>query len=125
LLVVRRGQIVTEWYAPGHTAARRHYTASLAKSLVGGMALLVALGDDRIGVDDLAWRTISSWKGDALKSQITIRHLATHSSGLEDAETPGKSHLEQEGWKLHFWQREPDPFSVALDANRSMTPSRH
>jgi CubicO group peptidase (beta-lactamase class C family) len=128
LLIVRRDRIVYEWYASGRDAARRHYTASLAKALVGGMSLLLALADGRMGVDDPACRYIPAWRDDPLKSRITIRHLATHSSGIEDAElsraereralAEGKTRTEHHtalpGWKGAFWRRDPDPFSIAI-----------
>ena len=88
LLVIRHDRIVYEWYAPGRDASRRHYTASLAKALVGGTSLLLALADGRMGVDDPAWKYIPAWREDPLKRQITIRHLATHSSGIENAKAP-------------------------------------
>jgi CubicO group peptidase (beta-lactamase class C family) len=132
LLVVRRDRIAYEWYAPGHGPARRHYTASLAKALVGGTSLLLALSDGRIDVDDPAYKYIPAWKDHPQKSQITIRHLATHSSGIEDAEisqedraralaegrTLTDHHMSLPGWKGVFWRRqvaqEPDPFSIAI-----------
>ena len=45
-LVVRHDRIVHEWYAPGYGPRKRHYTASLAKALVGGTSLMLALNDD-------------------------------------------------------------------------------
>jgi len=114
-LVIRHDRIVCEWYADGYGPTRKHYTASLAKALVGGMSLMVALNDGRIGLDDHACQYIPSWRKDPLKAKITIRHLATHSSGIEDAEIAGKSHAELTGWKGAFWRRDPDPFSVALN----------
>jgi len=116
-LVMRHDRVVCEWYAPDHGADRRHYTASLAKSLVAGMALALALGDDRLRPDDPACRYIPGWRDHPWKSRVTIEHLATHSSGLEDAETPGKGHFDQGGWKEAFWRREVfshDPFSISL-----------
>jgi CubicO group peptidase (beta-lactamase class C family) len=115
VLVARHDRIACEWYAEDHGPEKKHYTASLAKALVGGMSLLLALNDGRLGVDDRAFEYIPSWKDVPLKKDITIRHLATHSSGIEDAETPGKTHFEQTGWKLAFWKREPDPFSMAVN----------
>ena len=103
-LVVRHDRIVYEWYAPDYGPDVRHYTASLAKALVGGMSLTLALNDGRLGVDDPAWRYIPAWKDHPQKSQITIRHLATHSAGIEDAVTSGKGHLDQGGWKAAFWR---------------------
>src|SRR5687767_8545107 len=85
-LVVRNGKIVHEWYAADSGARKPHYTASMAKALVGGMSLMLAVQDGRLKPDDPAARHITSWKSDPQRSRITIRHLATHSSGIEDAE---------------------------------------
>ena len=54
LLVVRHDRIVEEWYACGRGPSDGHYTASLAKALVGGMSLLVALSEGCLSVDDRA-----------------------------------------------------------------------
>src|SRR5687768_11735344 len=35
-LVIRNDRVVYEWYAEGHGAGKTHYTASMAKALVGG-----------------------------------------------------------------------------------------
>ena len=115
MLIARHGRIVFEWYAPGNDENKKQGTASLAKALVGGDSLMVALADGRIQVDDLASKYIPSWKNDPLKSRITIRQLATHSSGLEDAEAPGYSHADLPGWKGAFWKRHPDPVSLAVN----------
>ena len=78
LIVIRRGRIALEWYAPEWNADRPHGTASMAKALVGGMSLAVAMSDGRISPDDLASKYIAGWSSDPLKSKITIRQLATH-----------------------------------------------
>jgi len=128
LLVIRRDQIVYEWYAPGHGPDKPHYTASLAKALVGGLSLALTLNDGLLDVDDPACKYIPAWRDDPLKSQITLRHLATHASGIEDAElsladreralaageTLTDHHMALPGWKGAFWRREPDPFSIAI-----------
>ena len=59
LIVIRRGRIALEWYAPGWDADRPHGTASMAKALVGGMSLAVAMSDGRISPDDLASKYIA------------------------------------------------------------------
>ena len=116
LFVVRNDHVVLEWYGQDHAADKPHYTASLAKALVGGMSLLLALEEGRLRVDDPAWLYVPAWRDDPLKSRITVRHLATHSSGIEDAETTGQTHFDQGGWKQAFWDRDaPDPFTVARD----------
>ena len=114
LLIARHGRIVFEWYAPGNDENKKQGTASLAKALVGGDSLMIALDEGHMQVDDLAYKYIPDWKDDPLKSKITIRQLATHSSGLEDAEAAGYSHADLPGWKGDFWKRHPDPISIAI-----------
>lgn len=113
-LVVRQNKVVYEWYAPGYGPKTRHGTASLAKSLVGGMALLVALNDERVDPDDPAWKYIPAWQDDPLRSKITIRHLATHSSGIEHPNKPDKTQGNEAGWKGVYWRERPRRFSIAL-----------
>ena len=128
LLIVRNDRIVLEWYAEGHGPQKRHYTASLAKALVGGLSLALALNDGRIELEAPAAKYIPAWKEVPRKSKITVLELATHSSGIEDASAPetGKSHDELSGWKGDFWRGRSiqptaeavrkmlDPFSVAV-----------
>src|SRR5215467_7749286 len=80
LIVLRRGRIALEWYAPEWNADRPHGTASMAKALVGGMSLAVAMSDGRIAPDDLASKYIPTWREDPRKRKVTIRQLATHTS---------------------------------------------
>ena len=83
--VIRNDKIVYEWYSPEHGTKKRHYSASLAKAIVGGTSLMLALNDGYISVDDPAYKYIPLWQNDEEKSKITVRHLATHSSGIENA----------------------------------------
>src|SRR4051812_44174639 len=64
LLVIRNDKIVYEWYAEGHSASAKHYTASMAKAIVAGVAVGVALTDNRLALDDPAWKYIPQWKND-------------------------------------------------------------
>lgn len=108
LIVMRNHHIVKEWYAEDFGPEKPHYTASLAKTIVGGLALAVAVSEGYMAYNDLACKYIPSWQDDPLKSKITIRHLATHTSGLEDT-----SALELlSGWKLMFWQKDPSPSAL-------------
>ena len=113
-LVVRRGKIAYEWYAPGNGPEKRQGTASLAKALVGGLSLLIAMNDGRIAPDDLAAKYISAWKDNPMKGRITVRQLATHTSGVEDREQGNLPHDKLPGWKGAFWRRDPNPFSIAV-----------
>lgn len=114
LLVQRAGKTVFEWYSADHGPDKRHYSASLAKALVGGVSLMLAIQDGRMEATDPAAKSIPAWRGDPVKSRILIRHLATHTSGIEDAEQDNIPHMEIPGWKGRFWRREPDPFTPSL-----------
>ncbi len=117
-LVIRRDRIVFERYAQGFSRMKPHYTASLAKALVGGVSLMVTMSDGRIKPDDTASRFVPRWRDDASRKGITIRHLATHTSGIEDAEADGLAHDRLTGWKGDFWKRLApplDPFTLARD----------
>lgn len=118
LLVIRHDRIVFEHYIPGYGRTKPHSTASLAKALVGGVGLMLALGDGRIRPDDLASKYVQSWRRDPSRNAITVRQLATHTSGIEDAEADGLPHDRLTGWKGDFWKRLPpphDPFTLARD----------
>ena len=116
LLVIRNDRIVFERYAAGFDRHKPHYTASMAKALVGGMGLMLAMDDGRISPDDLASRYVARWRDDPMRQAITIRHLATHTSGIEDAEENDLPHDRLTGWKGDFWKRlDPprDPYTLA------------
>lgn len=134
LLIIKNDKIVYQWFAPGwEDTVRQHYTASLAKAVVSGMSLLAAMDDGYIHLDDAACQYVPFWKKDGQKSKITIRHLATHTSGMVDAEgtlleskvltEKGLStHFDLPGWRGQFWRKEPDPFSVSRDSTPIVFP---
>lgn len=114
-LVIINGEVVYEGYAGDYNPTKKHYIASAAKALVGGMALLVALNDKWIDLDDPAWKYIPIWKSDNSKSEIKIRDLATHSSGIEDAEENGEVGPDLKGWKGTFWKERKERWDIALN----------
>jgi CubicO group peptidase (beta-lactamase class C family) len=120
-LVIRNDRIVYERYADGFSRRRPHYTASLAKSLVGGLSLMLAIEDGRVRPDDLASKFVPQWAGVPRKSEITLRHLATHTSGMEDAKADNLPHEQLTGWKGDFWKRLPPPHDPST-ISRDVTP---
>ncbi len=128
LLVLKNGKVVYEWFADGwDDDEKTHYTASLAKALVSGLSLAAAMDDGYITLDEAACYYVPQWKNNYRKSMITIRQLATHTSGLMDAQgtedelnelaSKGKHfHFDLSGWRGQFWRQEPDPFSVSRDS---------
>ncbi len=124
-LVIRNDKIVYEWYAKGHSRTAKHHTASMAKALVGGVSLAIAMNDGRISLDSVAADFISPWKSDSTKSRITIRHLGSHTSGIQDAWVASESarNVNQQdfsGWEGDFWcwrsqGRARDAFTISRD----------
>jgi CubicO group peptidase (beta-lactamase class C family) len=85
MLVMCDGKIIFERYGNGGGAERRQTLASGTKSFVG-VAAVAAVEDGLIRLDDPACESLTEWKSDPLKSQITYRQLLTLTSGL----TPGE-----------------------------------
>ncbi len=118
-VVMRDDRIIYERYASGYTRAKPHYTASLAKAMVGGLSLMLAIDDGLIAPGDRASRYVPQWAGVPRKQDITIAQLATHTSGVADAVEEDVPHRQRAGWKGAFWRREAgpnDPFTLSRDA---------
>ncbi len=130
LLVIRNDKIVFEWYSEGRTARDKHYTASMAKAIVGGLSLAVALNDGLIALDDKAFKYVPQWKDHPLKSQITIRHLGSHTSGIKDSQIKeesarGINQQDFSGWEGEFWRwrtRNQSPPGDAFSISRDVAP---
>lgn len=112
LLIIKDNKVVLEWYAPGYGANSRMAIAGVTKGVTAGIALALAVDDGLIGLDDLASDYIPSWQNDPERSPITIRHLVTHSSGIENVEW-GRG-FEFDGWKGEFADNRDLRFELAL-----------
>ena len=84
VLVMRRGEIIFEDYAPGWQD-KPHELASGTKSFSGVMAVC-AVQDGLLKLDEKVSDTLTEWKTDPRKSQVTIRQLLSLSSGIEGGE---------------------------------------
>jgi CubicO group peptidase (beta-lactamase class C family) len=111
LLVARDGRIVLEWYAPGFDANVQQGLAAMAKGVVGGPILLAAVSDTLVALDDVAAKYIPVWRGDTERSAITMRHLASHSSGIEEVDF----RREQSAWKAEYLDNPERRFRMALE----------
>jgi CubicO group peptidase (beta-lactamase class C family) len=81
VLVMRRGQIIFEDYAPGWSADKPHLLASGTKSFAGVLAVC-AVQDGLLQLDDKVSDTLTEWKSDPAKAAVTIRQLLSLSSGI-------------------------------------------
>jgi len=81
VLVLRRGEVVFEDYAPGW-AEKPHLLASGTKSFSGVIAAC-AVQDGLLTLDEKAADTLTEGKADARKSALTIRELLSLSSGID------------------------------------------
>lgn len=86
MLVYHRDQLVFEEYFNGWSADQPHRLASGTKSFSGGM-LAAAVEDGLLTLDEKVVETITEWKDDPRKSQVTIRHLLSLTSGIVPGST--------------------------------------
>ena len=84
MLVMQNGKTVFEHYANGGGADMRCKIFSGTKSF-WGIAALCAVRDGLVKLDDRVGDTITEWKADPRKSQITIRQLLNQTDGIEPA----------------------------------------
>src|SRR5437773_9427124 len=84
MLVMQNGRTIFEHYAKGESARGRWPIFSGTKSF-WGIAALAAVHDGLIKLDDSVSDTITEWKSDPRKSQITIRQLLNQTDGVEGA----------------------------------------
>jgi len=89
MLVMQNGRTIFEHYANGGSANTRWPIFSGTKSF-WGIAALAAAQEGLFRLDDPASDTITEWKSDPRKSQITIRQLLSQTDGIE-----GASHLQR------------------------------
>ncbi len=102
LLVVHRGEIIHERYAPGVDVTTRTRTWSTAKSIAATLiGILVDRGelalDEPLGLD---WGPRSPGDDDP-RHEITLRHVLNMSSGLETVDSRGMEYATGSG--LAYW----------------------
>ena len=84
MLVLKNGRTIFERYANGGSARGRWPIFSGTKSF-WGIAALAAVRERLFKLDDPVADTITEWKNDPRKSQITIRQLLNQTDGIEGA----------------------------------------
>jgi hypothetical protein len=77
-LVIRNDKIVFERYAPGYSRTKPHGTASMAKALVGGVSLILAVYDEwSVGYETTyqveGLPLVATWGGAAYSPNATAR----------------------------------------------------
>ena len=84
MLVIQNGRTIFEHYANGGSARGKWPIFSGTKSF-WGIAALAAAREGLFKLDDPVSDTITEWKSDPRKSQITIRELLNQTDGIEGA----------------------------------------
>src|SRR5256885_774622 len=84
ILVIQNGRTIFERYANGGSANKRWPIFSGTKSF-WGIAALAAVQESLFRLGDPGSDTITEWKRDPRKSQITIRQLISQTDGIEGA----------------------------------------
>ncbi len=115
-LLARGGAIVAERYSPGYGPNIPFGMAAMAKAVTGSMALLLSLSDQRANLDDPVSLYYPAWGQDPIKRRITIRQLASHSSGLDDVDFIATG----DGWKRYYYENPDERFQLALERAPSL-----
>lgn len=84
LLVMKEGKVVFERYAAGRSPDEASQLYSGTKSF-WGVAVMVAVGEGKLSLDERVSDTLTEWKADPQKAQITLRQLLDLTSGLDPA----------------------------------------
>jgi CubicO group peptidase (beta-lactamase class C family) len=116
LLLVRRGHVVLEWYAPDFGPNRRHYTAAMAKGTSAAPALIAALGSGLLSLDDRVADWVPSWGARPDRANIKLRDLAFHASGLEDVDFDAGQAGKLPGWQQRYYDHPDERFRLGLDS---------
>ena len=115
LLIAKDGRLVYEEYGGEHWENSRHGVAAAAKGLVGSLALVAAGDDGLVGLDEAAARWIPPWREDASRRAITLRQLASHTSGLEDVPFLGNRGARHTvAWMRRYEGERDSRFALAL-----------
>lgn len=111
LLVARGGRLVLEWYAPSYGPNSKLPLAAMAKGVIANPILLTAVTDGIVELDDPIAEYVPEWREDPQRARITIRHLASHSSGMDDVDFNG----DYTGWKAEYLDHPERRFNMALE----------
>ena len=83
VLVYKDDALVFEQYQNGHKQSKAQHIFSGTKSFAP-MVALIAEQEGLLTLDEKVCKTITEWKGDEDREQITIRHLLNVTSGLKN-----------------------------------------
>jgi CubicO group peptidase (beta-lactamase class C family) len=103
LVVVHRGQIIHERYAPGFDMSTRTRTWSTAKSIAATL-IGILVDEDRMHLDEplgLEWLPRVRYPEADPRREITLRHVLNMSSGLEPIDNQGLEYATGSG--LGYW----------------------
>jgi len=103
LLVVHRGKIIHERYAPGFDMTTRTRTWSTAKSIAGTLIGML-VDDGKLALDEplgFEWLPRARSPETDPRSAITLRHVLNMSSGLETVDNSGMEYVTGSG--LAYW----------------------
>jgi len=108
-LLIERGRMTFEWYARTDGKRLLQQVGSLTKAVFGSVAIALAMDDGLIDPDGRVARYLPAWSDHPVRSKITLRQLANHSSGLAHQWREPRAE-----WADAFWHREGNFYSRLL-----------
>ncbi len=113
-IVIRGGKLVYEKYSGKFRKTTKYSTAAMAKAVTAMPTLLAAMSEGRINLDDPLWNYYPQLKNDPIRSKILIKHLAFHTSGIEDVDFYMGKEGKLSGWKAEYYKNHDGRFLDAL-----------
>jgi len=110
-IVVRGNKIVHEYYGPNQQADKPHFIAAMGKLVTASMAVSLNIADHRMSLDEPLRDYIPAWNSNLQKYPITVRHILTHSSGIENVSFT----KEHEGWKQVYLKNPERRFELVVN----------
>lgn len=114
-IVIRGGNIIFEKYFHNYRKNVIHSMAAMAKSVVGIPVLLTAMNEGKIYLEDPLSKYNSDLEDDPTRSKILIKHLAFHSSGLEDVDFWEGKQGNLTGWKKNYYENLKERFNYSMN----------
>lgn len=121
-LVVRGNRVVYERYGRGSGPNVPFGMSAMAKAVTGTVAVLAAVSDGHLALDDLASQYIPRWRSDSLRGTIRIRDLVAHRAGMDDVDFGLGAAKQLDGWKQRYFDHREERFGFALDTVAMLFP---
>jgi CubicO group peptidase (beta-lactamase class C family) len=112
-LILRNNYIVAEKYGSDYGPNKGTSTSAIGKTITAAVLVGLAIDDGLIDLDNNMYDYLPHWRDSGAKSAIKIRHIVTHTSGLDDVAFGSAASLT--GWKKYYYENPAERFHLAIN----------